>query len=137
VLAFVAAAWAFVASAFWNAVQPLWVSSWRGQSPWVLTAFAVVTVILAPFAEELFFRGWLWTGLRQHWRAFPTALLSCSLWLITHIERGVLVPIILIPLAIILGFARHFCGVRGSIVLHAIYNFVGTVVLVLLLTPTS
>jgi membrane protease YdiL (CAAX protease family) len=137
VLAFLAAAWAFVASAFWNAVQPLWVSSRRGQSPWVLAAFTVATVILAPLAEELFYRGWLWTGLRQHWRAFPTALLSCSLWLITHIERGFLVPIILIPLAVILGFARHFCGIRAAIILHAIYNLVCAAALVLLLTTTS
>lgn len=137
VLVFLVAAWAFVASAFWNAVQPQWVSSWRGQSPWVLAAFTVATVILAPLAEELFYRGWLWTGLRQHWRAFPTALLSCSLWLIVHIERGFLVPIILIPLAVILGFARHFSGIRAAIILHAIYNLVCAAALVLLLTPTS
>jgi membrane protease YdiL (CAAX protease family) len=137
VLAFLAATWAFVASAFWNAAVPQWVSSWRGESPWTLIAFTIVVVILAPLAEELFYRGWLWTGLRQHWRAFPTALLSCSLWLISHIDRGFLVPIILIPTAVILGFARHFCGIRAAIILHAIYNFVGVLVLVLLLTSTS
>jgi len=137
VLAFLAAAWAFVASASWNGVFPRWVSSWRGESPWTLMAFTLGTVILAPFAEELFYRGWLWTGLRQHWRAFPTALLSCSLWLISHIDRGLLVPIILIPTAVILGFARHFCGIRAAITLHAIYNFVVVLVLVLLLTSTS
>jgi hypothetical protein len=97
----------------------------------------MVVVILGPFAEELFYRGWLWTGLRRHWRAFPTALLSCGLWLLSHIEQGLLAPIMLIPTAIILGFARHFCGIRAAIVVHAIYNLVVVLVLVLLLTSTS
>jgi membrane protease YdiL (CAAX protease family) len=134
-LAFLTGACAFVASSFWNAKQPHWVSSWRGEGPWVLTAYTVVAVVVAPLAEELFFRGWLWTGLRQHWRAFPTALISCGLWLIVHIDRGFLLPIILIPLAIILGFARHLCGIRAAIILHALYNLVCAVVLVILLTP--
>ncbi|HEX4556839.1 MAG TPA: CPBP family intramembrane glutamic endopeptidase [Xanthobacteraceae bacterium] len=137
VLAVLAAAWAFVASAFWNGVFPQWVSNWRGASPWTLIAFTVGTVILAPFAEELFYRGWLWTGVRQHWRAFPTALLSCGLWLLSHIDRGLLVPIMLIPTAVILGFARHFCGIRAAIILHGIYNLVVVLVLGLLLTRTS
>jgi membrane protease YdiL (CAAX protease family) len=136
VLALLAATWAFVTSAFWYAVAPQWVSSWRGESPWTLMAFAVVTVILAPLAEELFYRGWLWTGLRQNWRTFPTALLSCSLWLISHIGRGFLLPVILIPTAVILGFARHFCGIRAAIIVHATYNLVVLFVLVALLTST-
>jgi membrane protease YdiL (CAAX protease family) len=137
VLALLVAIWAFIAAAFWNAVVPQWLSTWRGQSAWTQIAFAVAAVILSPFAEELFFRGWLWTGLRQHWRAFPTALLSSSLWLVVHLERGLLVPILLIPIAIILGFARHFCGIRASIILHALYNLVAVLLLGLLLVPTT
>jgi membrane protease YdiL (CAAX protease family) len=135
-LGLLAVTWAFIAAAFWNAVLPQWASSWRNQSPWVLISYTIATVILAPLAEELFFRGWLWTGLRQHWRAFPTGLLSSSLWVIVHISRGFLVPIILIPMAVILGFARHFCGIRAAIILHAIYNLVVALVLMLLLTST-
>jgi hypothetical protein len=52
VLAFLAATWAFVASAFWNAAVPQWVSSWRGESPWTLIAFTMVVVILAPFSRR-------------------------------------------------------------------------------------
>jgi membrane protease YdiL (CAAX protease family) len=33
--------------------------------PWWLRLLGLpLVVILAPVAEELFFRGWLWTGLR-------------------------------------------------------------------------
>jgi len=136
VLAVLTATWAFVAAAFWNGVLPRGVSIWRGESRWTLIAYTMVTVVLAPFAEELFYRGWLWTGLRRHWRPFSTALLSCGLWILSHIEQGLLAPIMLIPTAVILGFARHFCGIRATIILHAIYNLVVILVLVILLTST-
>jgi hypothetical protein len=48
-------------------------------------------------------------------------------------ERGLLVLIALLPMAVMLGFTRHFCGVRAAIALHAVYNLVGVSVLVLLL----
>jgi membrane protease YdiL (CAAX protease family) len=133
ILALLVATWAFFASAVWNGLVPQPVASWRQASPWTLGAYAVAIVVLAPFAEELFFRGWLWTALRRHWHALPTALLTCGLWLLVHLEQGLLLPLFLLPTAIILGFARHFCGIRAAIILHAIYNFVGALVLLLLL----
>jgi membrane protease YdiL (CAAX protease family) len=129
-----AAIWAVVVSTTWNAAFPQWVGSWRRASPWTLIAFMLVTVILAPLVEELFYRGWLWIGIRRHWRPLPTAALTGFLWLIVHLERGFLVPIVLIPIAVMLGFTRHFCGVRAAIALHAVYNLVNGIVLVLLLT---
>ena len=34
---------------------------------WVASGLFLITAIGAPLAEELFFRGWLWTGLRKKW----------------------------------------------------------------------
>jgi membrane protease YdiL (CAAX protease family) len=133
VLALLAAMWSFFAAAVWNGLAPEWLASWRQASPWTMAAFAVATVVLAPFAEELFFRGWLWTALRRHWRTFPTALLTCGFWSLIHLERGLALPLILLPTAIMLGFARQFRGIRAAIILHATYNLVGVLVLLLLL----
>jgi lipoprotein NlpI/membrane protease YdiL (CAAX protease family) len=133
VLALLTATWAFFVAAVWNGLVPQSAASWGQASPWTVGAFAIDTVLLAPLAEELFFRGWLWTGLRRHWRVFPTALLTCGFWLVTHLDRGLLLPLFLLPIAVILGFARHFCGVRAAIILHAIYNFVVILVLLFLL----
>jgi membrane protease YdiL (CAAX protease family) len=137
VLVLLAATWAFFAYAVWDALVPLWWASWRQASPWTVAAFAVATVVQAPLAEELFFRGWLWTALRRHWRAFPTALLTCGFWLLIHLERGLLLPLFLLPTAVILGFGRHFCGIRAAIILHAIYNLVGVLFLVLQLASKA
>ena len=132
-LALLAAVWGFFAAAVWNGLATQWLASWRQASPWTAAAFAVEAAVLAPLAEELFFRGWLWTALRRHWRAFPTALLTCGFWLLVHLERGLLLPLFLLPTAVILGFARHFCGIRASVILHALYNLCGVVVPLLLL----
>ena len=142
VLVLLAATWAFFASAVFvwavrNAPEPQWVASWRQASPWTVAAFAVAAVVLAPLAEELFFRGWLWTALRRRWRAFPTALLTCGFWMVVHLERGLLLPLFLLPIAVILGFARHFCGIRAAIILHAIYNLVGILGLLPLLVSRA
>ena len=137
VLALLAVVWAFFASAVWNGLVPQWVAKWRQASPWTVGAFVVATVVLAPFAEELFFRGWLWTGLRRHWRAFPTALLTCVLWLAIHLELSLVLPLFLLPTAVILGFARNFCGIRAAIIVHAIYNSVVALVLLALLASKN
>jgi membrane protease YdiL (CAAX protease family) len=89
---------------------------------WQLVLFLLLVVVLFPIAEELFFRGWLWTGLRRHWSLLPTASLTGGFWLVLHIDRGLLM-IVLLPVAVILSLAREFAGsIRAPIALHAMYN---------------
>jgi membrane protease YdiL (CAAX protease family) len=94
-------------------------------SPWLSLLVALEKVLLAPLSEELFFRGWLWTGLRKHWGGFPTAALTSSVWIANHFVVGAAVPVVLLPAAVILSIARHFGGsVRASLALHILYNFI-------------
>jgi tetratricopeptide (TPR) repeat protein/membrane protease YdiL (CAAX protease family) len=73
----------------------------------------LIMVVLAPVAEELFFRGWLW------------AALTSSLWLALHLGYGLWQPMVLIPAAIILSLARYIGGSPAtSIPLHMIHNLV-------------
>jgi len=84
----------------------------------------LVGIGLAPLAEELFFRGWMWTALRKHSDVVPTALLTSLIWLVLHFPNGRAAPFLLIPVAIILSIARHISGsIRAPVALHAIYNF--------------
>lgn len=94
-------------------------------SPLLQLMFLLLAVGLAPVAEELFFRGWLWTGLRRQWNVLPAALLTSGFWLAMHFDRGWLV-IGLVPGAIILSMAREIAGsVRAPIAIHSINNLVG------------
>ncbi len=83
----------------------------------------LLIVLLAPLAEELFFRGWLWTGLRQEWSPVGTALMTSGVWLFVHLDSGLWKPVFILPSAILLSLARHYGGsVRASLCLHAMNN---------------
>ena len=92
-------------------------------APLLYFAFVFLMLFVSPISEELFVRGWLWTGLRKYWGPLSTAYLSSGLWLVLHLGWGTKRVIALVPMAIILPLARHFArSVRAIIALHAIYN---------------
>ena len=62
-----------------------------------IAIFAVLAIIvLAPVAEEIFFRGFFFAGLRQKWSLWPSALLSGAVFGLVHAPTG---PTAAIPLA--------------------------------------
>jgi CAAX protease family protein len=62
-----------------------------------IAIFAVLSiVVLAPVAEEIFFRGFFFAGLRQRWSLWPSALLSGAIFGLVHAPTG---PTAAIPLA--------------------------------------
>ena len=108
--------------------NPAWASHWYSVGLW-LAVFSRVTFVIVPsLSEELFFRGWLWTGLRKHWGPLPTAAFTGVLWAAIHIDGGLLKPVILLPVALLLSAARHFGdSVRASIALHALFNLINVI----------
>ena len=62
-----------------------------------IAIFAVMAiVVLAPIAEEIFFRGFFFAGLRKRWSLWPSALLSGAIFGLVHAPTG---PTAAIPLA--------------------------------------
>jgi membrane protease YdiL (CAAX protease family) len=108
-------------------------------SPWLILFNVLAVGLLAPVAEEFFFRGWLWTGLRQHWNALATALVTSTIWLLGHLEvshvQQMLAKVtLLVPVAFILCVARQVGkSVKATILLHAVYNVAGSTSLIVLL----
>lgn len=92
-------------------------------SPVLAVVMVLLAVAIAPVAEELFFRGWLWTALRRCWGVWPTALCTAGLWLGIHALDGPVRALILLPTAILLSLARHYGGsVRASLLVHVVNN---------------
>jgi membrane protease YdiL (CAAX protease family) len=82
-------------------------------------------VVLSPLWEEFFFRGWLWTGLRQHWGTLAVMFATTTPWLLLHMFDGLLRPLYLLPMAVMLCLARQYCGgIRASIMLHMLNNLI-------------
>ncbi|MFL5906114.1 MAG: type II CAAX prenyl endopeptidase Rce1 family protein [Solirubrobacterales bacterium] len=67
-------------------------------NPGIGIAIAAVLsiVVLAPVAEELFFRGFFFAGLRSRWSLWPSALVSGAVFGLVHAPTG---PTAAIPLA--------------------------------------
>jgi sodium transport system permease protein len=97
-----------------------------GTGAWQL---ALVVVLLAPVCEELAFRGFILTGLRQRFHPWTAILLSSLLFAASHLNVFQLVPTFI--LGVILGVvATRSRSVLPGMLLHLLYNglFVAPVV---------
>ena len=80
-------------------------------------------VIIAPISEELFFRGWLWTGLSRVWSPLSVAAVTGGLFALFHIGNTWAYPLLILPAAIMLSAVRHYGGsVHASILAHMLNN---------------
>lgn len=90
-------------------------------------------VLLAPMAEELFFRGWLYTGLRNRLPFWPSFLTTAALFAAFHWYAEHQRVLLVLPLAIALGLLREVSGsIRPTIALHTVYNLIIIVIVTLL-----
>ena len=99
-------------------------------SPGTVALLLGLVVVLAPVAEELFFRGWLWEASRRRGNAVvTTACLTAIPWLLLH---GIESPgriLVLIPAAVIFSFARQMGGgVLASLTVHVTNNTTAVVI---------
>ncbi|MEH3146664.1 MAG: CPBP family intramembrane metalloprotease [Methylobacterium frigidaeris] len=96
-----------------------------------LAAWIVWLVVLAPVAEEMLFRGDLFARARSLLPPAATVALAAVLFALGHAERGWAQPVSVLPLGLVLGAVRLWCGsLWASILLHAASN--GAVVAVML-----
>src|SRR6266516_977501 len=83
-----------------------------------------VVVVVAPFGEELFFRGFLYKGLRRR-RSIPVSVLVSSVAF--GLVHGY--PLLILPLAVVgAGLALVYerrQGLHASMIAHATFNLLG------------
>ncbi len=88
---------------------------------------AVVAAVAAPFAEETFFRGFVFTGLLR-WGFWPAAAVSAALFTLAHLDVGSMIPFFVIGLALAwLYWSR--ASLWESVAFHAMFNTVSLVLL--------
>lgn len=112
--------------------------------PVLLLLAGGLVATVTPYAEETFFRGWLWSALALRTGEAGAAAISGSLFLFAHVTeallRGQLAgaaarALVLLPLAIGLSVVRALCGgPRASMIVHGLYNFAVVVAPPLLLS---
>ena len=91
-------------------------------------------VLIAPFCEETFFRGFMFAGLLRGMPAFFAALLAALLFGIAHGDVGSFVPLFVIGL--VLAFVRWRTGsIWPGMALHGLNNAVAAVVVLGTILP--
>lgn len=92
--------------------------------PWGLF---VLLVIIAPLMEELFFRGFVFAGLREKYGWQKAAWISAALFALAHLEITLIVPRIILGYLFAYLYHRSY-SIWPSILIHAANNFlaVGT-----------
>ncbi|HEX9410093.1 MAG TPA: type II CAAX endopeptidase family protein [Actinomycetota bacterium] len=93
-----------------------------------LAVSGVVVVGLAPLAEEAFFRGFLYKGLRRRFSVWPAALISASFFGLVHFAG--LTYLLIIPSLIVVGVVLALVYERrqslmASVAAHAVFNLIG------------
>lgn len=92
-----------------------------------IVILAVLSLGFAPVMEEIFFRGFIFGGLRGRWGTVPAALAAGFLFGLAHLGNPgtiyVLVPIGLVGAMFALGYA-YSGSLLSSIVAHFLFNLV-------------
>jgi membrane protease YdiL (CAAX protease family) len=98
---------------------------------------AIVAVLAAPIGEEVFFRGFLFRGLRRRFAAWPSVLISAVCFSLIHVTPGSLggsVTLVLALFPVGVGLAWIYEARRSllaCIVAHATFNSIGVTVIFL------
>jgi membrane protease YdiL (CAAX protease family) len=86
-------------------------------SPWFLLAGGI---LLAPFAEEVFFRGFVFAGLRQRYGWKKAGVISALLFSLVHLQLTAILPIFII------GYIFAYLYEKGGSIWPAIVMHVST-----------
>jgi membrane protease YdiL (CAAX protease family) len=87
----------------------------------VAVAVALAGILVAPFVEEIFFRGFVFQGLRQAYGWNKAALVSSALFGALHMQLVALIPTFLLGYALAIIFNRSN-SIWPGIILHALVN---------------
>jgi len=96
---------------------------------WVLPLLGFSLVVMAPFAEEVFFRGFIYAGLRRRLAILPAALVSGALFALAHGQPGLIIPFT--GVGAILAYAYERTGTLAApIGVHFLFNLISFLALV-------
>ena len=83
--------------------------------------FFLVAVVVAPFVEEIFFRGFLFQGFRQKYGWVRAMLLSSVIFAVAHLDPASLIPTFILGLVLTYIYQRSN-SLWPGIILHFLVN---------------
>ncbi len=99
------------------------------KSPLWMAVFFVLAAVFAPLAEELLFRGWIYTSLRRSVGVWLAILITSIFFALAHWEKTHLYALAVFPVGVLLGVVRERAqSLKASITFHALYNAAATAI---------
>lgn len=92
--------------------------------------FAITAVIVAPLAEEIFFRGFLFQGIGKRLKFAWAAIISAAVFAVAHFSLSGLVPIFILGLLLAWLFNKTK-SVWPCIMVHAAYNSIALIFMII------
>lgn len=89
----------------------------------------LVVVLVAPFGEEIFFRGFLYKSLRNRFSPWPAALISSVAFALVHVSPILILSIFPVGVLLALVYERRQ-SLLAAMVAHAGFNLVGFLLIV-------
>jgi len=93
------------------------------REPSLAALVGVMALGLAPLAEETFFRGFVFEGLRHRWGLWWSALASGILFGLMHLQVGAMIPFSAIGVVFALAYA-YSGSILPSVAAHMAFNSV-------------
>ena len=94
-----------------------------------LALLAFISLIVAPFVEETFFRGFIFTGIGKRFGYAWGAVLSALLFALAHVQLAALVPIFFLGLLLAWLYARTG-SLWTCIITHFTYNSIALLIMI-------
>ena len=94
-----------------------------------LVVLGIAVVGTAPIAEEIFFRGFVFSGLDKRYGLVPALLVSGLLFSLAHLNFGLIIPFTLIGMVLALTY-RYGKTLFADITVHFLFNLGSFLVLV-------
>jgi membrane protease YdiL (CAAX protease family) len=92
-------------------------------SPWLIF---LAGIVVAPLVEEIFFRGFLYPGLREKYGWIPAALISAVLFAAVHLHPIIMPPIFLLGLLFAYLYERTE-SIWPGVIMHFATNTLGLI----------
>ena len=93
-----------------------------------LAVAGVLACLVAPIAEELFFRGLVFRGLLK-WGFWPAAIVTSAFFCLAHLNIGSLIPFFIVGMVMAYLYWRRGC-LWDSIAFHFLFNGTSYILLV-------
>ena len=91
--------------------------------------FATTAAVVAPLAEETFFRGFLLQGIGKRLAFGWAAIISAAIFAVAHFSPSGLIPIFILGLMLAWLF-NQTKSVWPCIIVHAAYNSIAVIIMV-------